>query len=92
MPIRLLKSGASTADSRIVGFGGAFGHPAAGRQRAERRVKCVMLIGAAWLFGMNCRTRYACETFFNGMRAMIDPTLSEHSERVAKQEGRTSTR
>ena len=31
--------------SRIAGFGGAFGHPAAGRQRAERRVKCVILIG-----------------------------------------------
>ena len=30
---------------RIVGFGGAFGRPAAGRQRAERRVRCVILIG-----------------------------------------------
>ena len=46
LPIRALESGASTADSRIVGLGGAFGHPAAGRQRAERRVKCVLLIDA----------------------------------------------
>ena len=45
LPIRPLESGASTADSRIVGFGGAFGHPAAGRQSTERRVKCVLLIG-----------------------------------------------
>ena len=44
LPIRPLESGASTADSPIVGFDGAFGHPAAGRQRAERRVKCVLLI------------------------------------------------
>ena len=44
MPIRPLESGTSTADSRIVGFGGAFGHPAAGRQRAERRAKCIILI------------------------------------------------
>ncbi len=29
----------------VVGFGGAFGRPAAGRRRAERRVKCVLLIG-----------------------------------------------
>ena len=36
---------ASTADSRAVGFGGEFGHPTAGRQGAERRVECVLLIG-----------------------------------------------
>ena len=46
LPSRPLESGASTADSRIFGFGGAFGHPAAGRQSTERRVKCVLLIGA----------------------------------------------
>ncbi len=46
LPIRPLESGASAAYSRIVGFGGAFGHPAAGHQRAERRVKCVILIGS----------------------------------------------
>ena len=45
MPIRPLESGASTADSPIVGFGGAFDHPVAGRQRAERRVKHVILAG-----------------------------------------------
>ena len=45
LPIQPLESGASTADSRIVGFGGAFGHPAAGRQSTERRVECVLLIG-----------------------------------------------
>ena len=63
-----------------------------GRERKWSELNLIWAICAAWLFGMNCRTRYACETFFNGMRAMIDPTLSEHSERVAKQEGRTSTR
>ena len=46
LPIRAPASGAPTADSRIVGFGGAFSHPAAGRQSTERRVKCVLLIGA----------------------------------------------
>ena len=47
LPIRPLESGASTADLWVVGFGGAFGRPAAGRRRAERRVKCVLLIGPA---------------------------------------------
>ena len=46
LPIRPLESGASTADLWVVGFGGAFGRPTAGRRRAERRVKCVLLIAA----------------------------------------------
>ena len=36
LPERALESGASTADSRTVGLGGAFGHPAAmGRNAAS---------------------------------------------------------
>ena len=45
MPLQPLESGASNADSRIVGYGGALDHPAVGRQGAERRVECVLLIG-----------------------------------------------
>ena len=40
---------------------------------------------------MACRSRSANEPFYNGMRAMTDPTLSEHSERMAKQKERMST-
>ena len=42
---RGLSGSAELCRPRIVGFGGAFGRPAAGRQRAERRVGCVILIG-----------------------------------------------
>ena len=35
---------ASTADSRIGGFGGASEHPAAGSHGADRSVKCVLLM------------------------------------------------
>ncbi len=40
---------------------------------------------------MACRSRNANEPFYNGMRAMTDPTLLEHSERMAKQKERMST-
>ena len=40
---------------------------------------------------MNRRPRNASENFCDGMRAMADRTLSEHSERMAKQEERMST-
>ena len=40
---------------------------------------------------MNCRSRNANEPVYNGMRAMTDPTLLEHSERMAKQEERMNT-
>ena len=43
--MRPLESGALAADSQAVEFGGAFGRTAASRQKAECRVKCVLLIG-----------------------------------------------
>lgn len=40
---------------------------------------------------MACRSRNASEPFYNVMRAMTDPTLLEHSERMAKQKEHMST-
>ena len=51
LPIRSLESGASTADSQIAGFGGSFGRPAAGGQKAECRVERVQLMGARRVLG-----------------------------------------
>ena len=45
LPIRPLESGVSTADSRAVGFGGAFDRKVAGDQEAECRAERVQLIG-----------------------------------------------
>ena len=49
----------------IVGFGGAFGRPTAGRRRAERRVKCVILIDPALMIGVQ-----ATRTPFDAISAL----------------------